>query len=177
MAKAASAARAAEEARRAEAARAAEAARRAELVAAARRAAPPPSVDGKVCPVGIPNGFIDSWGFPRSGGRRHQGVDIFAPLGTPLFAVADGTVQRLTNNTLGGLSVHLVDDSGDRYYYAHLDAFAVAAGTRVKAGDLIGTVGNTGNARTTPPHLHWQFHPGNGPPVNPYSLAHALCRG
>lgn len=142
----------------------------------AQQGAPPPVVDGKVCPVGLPNGFIDSWGFPRSENRRHQGVDIFAAHGTPLYAVADGRVARVTNNRLGGLSVHLVDDAGDRYYYAHLSAYAVKEGQRVQAGDVLGTVGNTGNARTTPPHLHWQYHPDDGPPVNPYPLARALCR-
>lgn len=129
------------------------------------------------CPVGAPNGFIDSWGFPRSGGRLHQGVDIFAARGTPLYAATEGIIQRLTNDRLGGLAVHLLDDAGHRYYYAHLDGFAVTAGQRVRAGDVIGVVGNTGNARTTPPHLHWQYHPENGPPVNPYLLARALCRG
>lgn len=136
----------------------------------------PPAVDGKVCPVGAPNGFIDSWGFPRSGGRRHQGVDIFAAYATPLYAVADGTVRRVFNNRLGGLSIDLIDDRGDRYYYAHLSAASVAAGKRVRAGDVIGATGDSGNARGTPPHLHWQHHPGDGPPVNPYPLARALCR-
>jgi peptidoglycan LD-endopeptidase LytH len=137
---------------------------------------PLPPVDGKVCPIGAPNAFIDSWGFPRSGGRRHQGVDIFAVHGMPLYAVADGTISRVWNNRLGGLSINLIDDAGDRYYYAHLSAVAVTQGQRVAAGDVIGANGNTGNARTTPPHLHWQYHPGNGPPVNPYPLAKALCR-
>lgn len=172
-----------EEARQREAARRAAEERRAEeqrrAASAAGRAAatPPPAVGGKVCPVGTPNGFIDSWGFPRSGGRSHQGVDIFAPRGTPLYAVADGTVARLSNGALGGLGLHLVDDAGDRYYYAHLDTIAVARGQRVRAGDVVGTVGNTGNARTTPAHLHWQYHPDGGSPVNPFPLAHALCRG
>jgi murein DD-endopeptidase MepM/ murein hydrolase activator NlpD len=139
-------------------------------------AAPLPSVDGRVCPIGAPNGFIDSWGFPRSGGRRHQGVDMFAVYGMPLYAVADGVVTRVFNNRLGGLSVDLVDDGGTRYYYAHLSAAHVSAGQRVRAGEVIAANGNSGNARTTPPHLHWQVHPGGGAPVNPYPLAAALCR-
>lgn len=155
--------------------------RRAEAAAQALQIAsmgsgPLPSVDGKVCPIGAPNGFIDSWGFPRSGGRSHQGVDMFADHGMPLYAVADGTIVKLWNNRLGGLSINLLDDAGDRYYYAHLSSFAVTQGERVRAGQVIGANGNSGNARTTPPHLHWQYHPGNGPPVNPYPLARALCR-
>jgi peptidoglycan LD-endopeptidase LytH len=137
---------------------------------------PLPPVDGKVCPIGAPNAFIDSWGFPRSGGRRHQGVDVFAAYGTPLYAVADGTITRVANGGLGGLTLHLVDDRGDDYYYAHLSAVAVQAGQRVTAGQIVGANGNTGNAATTPPHLHWQYHPAGGPPVNPYALTYLLCR-
>jgi peptidoglycan LD-endopeptidase LytH len=172
-----SARRRAEERARAEAAaEAARAAAERAAVLVTSAAAPVPGLDGKVCPIGAPNGFIDSWGFPRSGGRRHQGVDMFAAYGMPLYAVADGTIQRVWNNRLGGLSINLVDDRGDRYYYAHLSAVSVSTGQRVRAGEVIGANGNSGNARTTPPHLHWQYHPGNGPPVNPYPLAAALCR-
>jgi peptidoglycan LD-endopeptidase LytH len=167
--------RIAEEERRAAAARAAAAAA-ASRAAMPVNSAPPPVVDGKVCPIGAPNGFIDSWGFPRSGGRRHQGVDIFAVHGMPLYAVADGTITRVFNNRLGGLSVNLVDREGTRYYYAHLSSVAVVDGQQVRAGDVVGANGNSGNARTTPPHLHWQVHPGGGAPVNPYPLAAALCR-
>lgn len=155
-----------------------EAQRRAAAEATARYAAtgPPPRVDGRVCPIGGPNGFIDSWGFPRSGGRSHQGVDMFAAYGTPLYAVADAVVQRVGTNRLGGLTVDLVDDAGDRFYYAHLSAALVQPGERVRAGQVVGENGDSGNARGTPPHLHWQFHPGGGVPVNPYPLAVALCR-
>lgn len=137
---------------------------------------PLPAVDGKTCPVAPPHGFSDTWLAPRSGGRQHHGVDIFAAHGTTLYAVADGHVRRVFTGRLGGLSVDLVDDNGDRYYYAHLSAVAVRDGQRVRAGEPVGAVGNTGNARTTPPHLHWQVHPGDGPPVNPYPLARMLCR-
>lgn len=133
-------------------------------------------VDGKTCPVAGPHGFIDSWGFPRSGGRTHKGVDMFAASGTPLVAVADGTVNRVYTNRLGGLSIDFTDVRGDRYYYAHLASARAASGQRVRAGEEIGTVGQSGNARGTPPHLHWQYHPGGGGPVNPYALARALCR-
>jgi peptidoglycan LD-endopeptidase LytH len=169
--------RRAEERARAEAAEAAARAAAAQAAVLVSAASPPvPRLDGKVCPIGAPNGFIDSWGFPRSGGRQHQGVDMFAAYGMPLYAVADGFIQRVWNNRLGGLSINLVDDQGDRYYYAHLSAVSVSEGQRVRAGAVIGANGNSGNARTTPPHLHWQYHPGNGPPVNPYPLAAALCR-
>ncbi len=161
-----------EEEQRQEAARAA-AARAALAVSAG---SPMPAVSGKVCPIGAPNGFIDSFGFPRSGGRKHQGVDMFAVYGMPLYAVADGTITRVYNNRLGGLSINLVDGAGDRYYYAHLSSAAVTAGQLVRAGEVIGANGNSGNARTTPPHLHWQYHPGGGAAVNPSMLAAALCR-
>lgn len=134
------------------------------------------ALPGMACPVGQPNGFIDSWHYPRSGGRVHQGVDVFADRGTPVYAVADGTVRRVWHNDLGGLSIDLVDDRGDRYYYAHLQAAHVASGQRVAAGEHIGAVGNSGNARSTPPHVHWQYHPGDGDAVNPFPLASTLCR-
>lgn len=136
---------------------------------------PLPSVDGKTCPIGAPNAFSDTWGAARSGGRSHQGVDMFAEYGMTLYAVADGTV-RISNSSLGGLSIHLTTDDGDRYYYAHLSDTLVSTGQRVHAGQPIGANGNSGNARTTPPHLHWQYHPGGGAAVNPYPLAFALCR-
>lgn len=160
-----------------------EAARAARVAAQAAQAAqvfassgPLPPIDGKVCPIGAPNGFIDSWGFPRSGGRAHKGVDMFAAHGMPLYAVADGHIARVFNNRLGGLSINLIDGDGHRYYYAHLSAVSVSNGQQVSAGQVIGANGNSGNARSTPPHLHWQYHPHNGPPVSPYPLALALCR-
>lgn len=128
------------------------------------------------CPLGQPNGFTDSWGFPRSGGRTHKGVDMFASYGMPVFAAADGVVRRVFNNTLGGLSIDLVDGLGHRYYYAHLSAAYVRDGQQVVAGELLAANGNSGNAISTPPHVHWQFHPNDGDPVNPFPLAAALCR-
>lgn len=107
------------------------------------------------------------FGAPRDGGaRQHHGVDIFADRGTPVRAVAAGRV-RTASGGIGGkhiwLSSGMVGIGGARYYYAHLDAFAVDSGTRVEAGDIIGRVGNTGNARTTPPHLHFGIYTGAGP--------------
>ncbi len=95
------------------------------------------------------------WGDWRSGGRSHQGVDIFAPRGTPVLAATNGTVRSTRPNNLGGKVVWLRDALGRSQYYAHLDSQVVRRGDRVQAGDTIGFVGNTGNARTTPPHLHF----------------------
>jgi murein DD-endopeptidase MepM/ murein hydrolase activator NlpD len=95
------------------------------------------------------------WGDWRSGGRSHRGVDIFAPRGTPVLAATDGTVRSTRPNNLGGKVVWLRDALGRSQYYAHLDSQVVRRGDRVQAGDTIGFVGNTGNARTTPPHLHF----------------------
>lgn len=137
------------------------------------------TIDGRqqimTCPTGHPVSFIDSWGFPRSGGRSHKGVDMMAAKGTPIYAVADGYVQRAYWNRLGGLSINFIDSLGHKYYYAHLDSVYVTDGQQMKVGELMGTVGNTGNAQSTPPHLHFQFHPNNGAPVPPYELTRSLC--
>ncbi|KPK79074.1 MAG: hypothetical protein AMS25_13860 [Gemmatimonas sp. SM23_52] len=103
---------------------------------------------------------IGSWyGDPRDGGRRrHQGLDIFAPRGTPVLAAADGVVRSTRSNRLGGNVVWLRDNLGRTHYYAHLDTQVVRRGERVQAGDTLGFVGNTGNARTTPPHLHFGIY-------------------
>ncbi len=127
------------------------------------------------CPLGLPNGFSSSWGAPRSGGRSHEGVDMFAARGTPVVAAGAGTV-RVGRNGLGGLTVNLHDVAGNRYYYAHLDSVGVLDGQAVEAGQILGGAGTSGNAAGTPPHLHWQVHPGGGGPVDPFPLANALCR-
>lgn len=100
------------------------------------------------------------WGAARDGGaRKHEGNDIFAPKGTKLLALTDGEITRLTNTGIGGNTVWLYDrERGLRYYYAHLDEQLVTQGQRVARGDVVGTVGNTGNARTTPPHLHFGIY-------------------
>lgn len=110
------------------------------------------------------------WGDPRdAGSRTHRGVDIFAPRGTPALAASDGRVRRAGTNRLGGNIVWLRDRDGERsYYYAHLDRRSVRDGDRVARGDTVGRVGNSGNARTTPPHLHFGVRvPGAGY-VDPY---------
>lgn len=108
------------------------------------------------------------WGASRDGGRRsHEGNDIFAPKGTPLLAMTDGEITRVNNGGLGGKTVWLYDAERDlRYYYAHLDEQLVGRGQWVARGDVVGTVGNTGNARTTPPHLHFGVYAGSA--TDPY---------
>jgi murein DD-endopeptidase MepM/ murein hydrolase activator NlpD len=103
---------------------------------------------------------IGSWyGDPRDAGRRrHEGLDIFARRGTPVVAAADGVVRSTRRSRLGGNVVWLRDVFGRSHYYAHLDAQVVRRGQRVVAGDTLGFVGNTGNARTTPPHLHFGLY-------------------
>ncbi len=105
------------------------------------------------------------WGDPRDGGsRRHEGVDIFAERGTPVLAVADGRVRRTGNGGLGGKTVWL-RAGGLSIYYAHLDSIDTHMGQKADIGDTLGFVGNTGNARTTPPHLHFGIYDGGA--VNP----------
>jgi len=134
------------------------------------------ALPGFICPVQGGASFINDWGFPRSGGRRHKGTDLFAPRGTNLLAVADGAV-RLDTSSLGGISVWLDSDYGARFYYAHLDGYpsGLAGGQRVSRGQVVGFLGDSGNARGGSPHLHFQIHPGGGAAVNPYPAAAAVC--
>lgn len=98
-----------------------------------------------------------SWHAPRSGGRRHKGIDLFAQKGTRVLSATDGVVWKVGTDSLGGRVVTVLGEGPALYYYAHLDSWAegLAAGQEVTAGTALGTVGNTGNARTTPPHLHF----------------------
>ncbi len=129
------------------------------------------------CPVGTIRSFVDTWGAPRSGGRRHEGTDVFAPSGSAAYAVVDGIIDKTTdvNTGLGGISIWLRSDRGDRFYYAHNTQNLARVGQRVKAGDVIATVGQTGNAATTPPHVHFEVHPGGGGPINPFPFLQAVC--
>lgn len=116
--------------------------------------------------------FMNDWGFPRSGGRFHEGNDLFAPRGTPAVATVSGTAVQKTG-AIGGKQVKLLGDDGASYYYTHLDQFG--AGGRVNAGDVIGYVGNSGNAAGGPMHVHFEVHPGDGAAVNPYPRIAAVC--
>ena len=136
---------------------------------------PPPTVNGFLCPM-TPGQtqFIDSWGFPRSGGRTHQGTDMMAPWDEPVFAVESGVIDA-DSGGIGGNNIWLAGDSGTGYYYAHLNGFAVSDGARVGQGDLVGYNGATGNAAGGAPHVHFQLHPGGGSPINPYPTLAAAC--
>jgi murein DD-endopeptidase MepM/ murein hydrolase activator NlpD len=137
-------------------------------------------VDGVICPVAGAVSFIDTWGAPRSGGRTHKGVDMFATHGTPVVAPVAGRAEQ-SNNALGGLAFRLWGDDGNFYYGAHLSAFGSFSG-QVEAGAILGYVGTTGNARGTSPHLHFEIHPGRRPgddsrPVNPTPTVASSCAG
>ncbi|MEX1043438.1 MAG: peptidoglycan DD-metalloendopeptidase family protein, partial [Acidimicrobiia bacterium] len=134
------------------------------------------AIEGFRCPM-PGSSFIDSWGFPRSGGRTHKGVDMFQRWDAPIIAAASGTVS-LGNGGLGGRTIWLNGDDGYGYYYAHLSGFNVSSGQRVGAGNVIGFNGDSGNARGGAPHLHFEIHPGGrgGRAVNPYPTVAAACR-
>ena len=100
--------------------------------------------------------------------RKHLGNDLLAPTGTPLLAVDNGTI-RFGTDPLGGNVANLYADDGTRYYYAHLSRYEGVSGRRVRAGDVVGYIGTTGNAQGGPSHTHFEVHPGNGAAVNPFS--------
>lgn len=128
------------------------------------------------CPVASPFSFIDSWGFARSGGRSHKGVDIMNPYGNEVYAFTNGRISRMSSSSLGGITLYFQGDDGNQYYYAHLAGYAgVGVGQWVESGTLIAYNGASGNARGGSPHLHFEVHPGGGAPVNPYPWAAAAC--
>jgi murein DD-endopeptidase MepM/ murein hydrolase activator NlpD len=130
---------------------------------------PPPDVTprltagGYVFPVYGPSSFGDTFGAPRGDltSGWHHGADIFGQIGEPLLAVADGTVFSVGWNDIGGYRLWLRDHAGNEFYYAHLSAYSPFAvnGRQVKAGTVLGFMGNTGDAATTPYHLHFEIHP------------------
>src|SRR5687768_16606815 len=117
---------------------------------------------------------------PRSGGRKHEGIDIRAPRGTPVLAVVDGTIKKLFTSKAGGLTIYHYDESEENcYYYAHLDRYAdgLTEGMKVTRGTVIGYVGLSGNAPPNTPHLHFSVTRllptkewWKGEPVDPYPL-------
>lgn len=124
----------------------------------------------------------DSYVQRRSGGRTHHAIDIMAPRNTPILAIEDGTIVKLTNNRLGGITLYQLDPTGTyAYYYAHLERYApgLAAGQPVQRGQVIGYVGTSGNAPKNAPHLHFAIYrlPEQrsswlGQPINPFEILH-----
>jgi murein DD-endopeptidase MepM/ murein hydrolase activator NlpD len=124
------------------------------------------------CPVSSAR-FMDDWGFPRSDTGFHQGNDMMAKRGTPVAAPVSGTVTQNVGS-ISGNQFRLVGADGTLYVGAHLDKFGKSG--KVKAGDIIGYVGDTGDAKGGPTHLHFEIHPRGGAAVNPYLTLVAACR-
>lgn len=122
-------------------------------------------------PSPLPNQhLVDTWGGARSQGRKHEGIDIFAPRGTPIQATTQGIVSKVGEDALGGRVVMIVGPRGAAHYYAHLEGYAdIAPNDWVNSGDIIGYVGDSGNAKGTPTHVHYGIYI-NGSAVNPYPL-------
>lgn len=113
----------------------------------------------------------DTWGAPRSGNRRHEGIDIFAPLGRPVLSTTNGIVFKVGEDNLGGHVVSVLGPGWGWHYYAHLDRFGdIKPGSMVQQGTVLGYVGNTGNASGTPYHLHYGVYRFLGGAQNPYPL-------
>ncbi len=116
-----------------------------------------------------PSQLADTWGAPRSGGRTHKGIDIFAKRETPILSATEGIVLRKGENRLGGRTITIIGPAGWRHYYAHMERYTNhEIGDWVEQGEVIGYVGNSGNARTTPTHLHYGIYELGGPAHNPY---------
>jgi murein DD-endopeptidase MepM/ murein hydrolase activator NlpD len=131
---------------------------------------------GFVFPVYGKHTYSNDYGAPRQNTGAHEGNDIFASAGTPVVAVCAGTLHRVGTNVVPGNRMWVrCDKGGDEFFYAHLAAFASDArsGAEVEAGQVVGFVGSTGDAEQTPPHLHFEVHPGGGDPVNPYPFLRA----
>lgn len=118
-----------------------------------------------------PSDLVDTWGSARGEGRRHEGIDIFAPRNTQVLAATHGVVVRRGWNRLGGRVISVLGPGGYSHYYAHLEAWDLPdVGDWVEQGQVLGYVGTTGNAAGTPPHLHYGIYKGVGGAINPYPL-------
>jgi murein DD-endopeptidase MepM/ murein hydrolase activator NlpD len=155
------------------------------VVEAQRPALPVAAIGRVLIPVSgvVAAQLTDTFTQARSGGRRHDAIDILAPRGTPVIAAVDGTIRKLFTSRAGGLTIYEFDTAQTNVcYYAHLDRYAdVAEGARVRAGEVIGYVGTTGNAPESTPHLHFaieELTPSKewwrGRAINPYPI---LVRG
>lgn len=117
-----------------------------------------------------PSALRDTWGAARSGGRKHEGIDIFAPCGRPVVSATEGVVFSVGTNRLGGQVVWVLGPRWSWHYYAHLSRYGeVGRGDYVQSGEVLGYVGNTGNAAGTPCHLHYGIYREGGA-INPYPL-------
>ena len=130
-----------------------------------------------VFPVAAPATFSDDWMHPR-GSRYHEGIDIMAARGAPIVAAVSGTGVRIGTTPISGNRFWLRAPNGDEYFYCHMDGFAPAAreGAFVAAGTVLAYNGDTGDARGTTPHLHFEIHPGGGGPIRPYPLVSSWPR-
>ena len=126
-----------------------------------------------ICPVQGKVSFTDTWGAPRPGGKTHQGTDMMAARGTPVVANLGGSLEPRTG-PVGGIAYYLHADDGNSYYGAHLDALTAAAG-RIAAGQQIGVVGDTGDAKGGATHLHFELKPGGGDPVDSFPTLDKWC--
>lgn len=135
-----------------------------------------PGPDGFTFPVGVAGcSFADTWGAARSGGRRHEGTDIFNRRNSPLVACRDGQMGSTSSNSLGGRCVRVIG-AGVSHYYAHLERIAdVRPGQSIRAGTVVGYMGNSGNAASTPCHLHFGMYRNNAA-FNPYPILHSSYR-
>ncbi len=130
----------------------------------------------RTCPVDGTHSFSNTWQAPRPDGRLHVGTDIMSEVGTRVVAIEDGYIETGVN-PVGGNVIFLNADSGDRYYYAHLDEYvSILPTTHVRSGMYLGRVGASGNADPDWPHLHIERHV-DGEPINPYETISEICDG
>jgi murein DD-endopeptidase MepM/ murein hydrolase activator NlpD len=131
---------------------------------------------GMACPLEAPYHFINDWGRPRSGGRSHKGTDIMGLLGATVFALEDGVVSRArsADSGLAGRQVMIKHAGGIETWYFHLQTVRVSSGQRVRAGQVIGTNGSSGNATVGGEHVHFELHQ-NGTATNPHPTVAKVC--